>query len=180
MSNNNNNIIIIIIVVLLFLTITIFSDKLFNFFNNINIKHYFNDNNHSDFSEYSEYSEYSENLNYPKINNTNSTIHNDIDMNEYLINDNQEDLNNNYNIEDNINYTSSNHNNSNSIINNIDDNDNLPAEAPFIPTQNPYQNEPVVPPSEAPIDWRTPQEKAISEIMRDLAKKKHEKRYPTT
>lgn len=63
---------------------------------------------------------------------------------------------------------------------NIDDNDNLPAEAPFIPTQNPYQNEPVVPPSEAPIDWRTPQEKAISEIMRDLAKKKHEKRYPTT
>jgi hypothetical protein len=29
-------------------------------------------------------------------------------------------------------------------------------------------------------DYRTPQEKAIAEIMRDLAKKKHEKRYPTT
>jgi hypothetical protein len=63
---------------------------------------------------------------------------------------------------------------------NIDDNDNLPAEAPFIPTQNPYQSEPVVQQTDAPQDWRTPQEKAIAEIIRKMAKDKHEKRYPTT
>lgn len=57
---------------------------------------------------------------------------------------------------------------------NIDDDDNEPAQAPFIPTQNPYQSEPVV----QYQDYRTDGEKAIAEIMREMAQKKHEKRYP--
>ena len=57
---------------------------------------------------------------------------------------------------------------------NIDDDDNEPAQAPFMPTQNPYQNEPVV----QYQDYRTDGEKAIAEIMREMAQKKHEKRYP--
>ena len=57
---------------------------------------------------------------------------------------------------------------------NIDDDDNEPAQAPFMPTQNPYQNEPVV----QYQDYRTDGEKAIAEIMKEMAQKKHEKRYP--
>ena len=57
---------------------------------------------------------------------------------------------------------------------NIDDDDNEPAQAPFIPTQNPYQSEPVV----QYQDYRTDGEKAIAEIMKEMAQKKHEKRYP--
>ncbi len=63
---------------------------------------------------------------------------------------------------------------------NIDDNDNLPAESPFIPTQNPYQNEPVVSQNDMPIDWRTPREKAVAEIMSEIAKTRYEKRHRTT
>ena len=57
---------------------------------------------------------------------------------------------------------------------NIDDDDIEPAQAPFIPTQNPYQSEPVL----QYQDYRTDGEKAIAEIMKEMAQKKHEKRYP--
>ena len=62
---------------------------------------------------------------------------------------------------------------------NIDDNDNIPVSPSFTAPQSvsqPYNLKAT--PQEEAIDYRTPQEKEIAKIIKEMAQAKHEKRYP--
>ena len=62
---------------------------------------------------------------------------------------------------------------------NIDDDDNLPVTPSFMtPTSKsePYNLKAM--PMEETVDYRTPQEKEIANIIKDMAQKKYEKRFP--
>jgi len=62
---------------------------------------------------------------------------------------------------------------------NIDDDDKLPVKPSFMGPESkaePY-NLKATPQQEA-VDYRTPQEKEIAKIIREMAQKKYEKRFP--
>ena len=62
---------------------------------------------------------------------------------------------------------------------NIDDDDKLPVKPSFMSPESkaePYNL--TAYPMEERVDYRTPQEKEIANIIKDMAQKKYEKRFP--